>query len=310
MSFNTHVCFPSQLRYEQQISELEQQLEPKLQLDSGESAEGAELWRSQVQTLQAELEQVKQSHQKVVKSLQEQRESLQQQLKHKPQPSPGRHQRQAKAASGLRIERLNKDLALKTQSVQELSRTVDRLQRERSRMLSAPPPAESKRPAAKSLSSAAGGETFPAAQYEKTYQPIVFTGSESDTHDIVDDIGYMPCRFEPYASESGETNSESDSGDDNPPNDRQIPLDLQRLNNVEWCTCGYCRADNLETVQECVCCRELAKVQALNGNHGGSCITQHPGFEAVCLNEYVLDVAYSYYKQNHGHLNKSPHEYV
>ncbi|XP_033958321.2 centrosomal protein of 162 kDa isoform X2 [Pseudochaenichthys georgianus] len=169
------------LRYEQQISQLEQQLEPKLQLDSGESAEGAELWRSQVQTLQAELQQVKQSHQEGAKSLQEQIESLQQQLKHKPQPSPGRHQLQAEAASGLRIERLNKDLALKTQSVQELSRTVDRLQRERSRMLSAPPPAESKRPAAKSLSSAAGGETgggetFPAAQYEKTYQPTVFTG--------------------------------------------------------------------------------------------------------------------------------------
>ncbi|KAF3840366.1 hypothetical protein F7725_019083 [Dissostichus mawsoni] len=129
------------LRYEQQISELEQQLEHKLQLDSAESAEGAELW------------------------------------------SPGRHQRQAEAASGLRVERLNKDLALKTQSVQELSRTVDRLQRERSRMLSAPPPAESKRPAAKSLSSAAGGETgggetFPAAQYEKTYQPTVFTGTD------------------------------------------------------------------------------------------------------------------------------------
>ncbi|KAJ4931340.1 hypothetical protein JOQ06_025637 [Pogonophryne albipinna] len=163
------------LRYEQQISQLEQQLEPKLQLDSGESAEGAELWRSQVQTLQAELQQVKQSHQEGAKSLQEQIESLQQQLKHKSQPSPGRHQRQAEAASGLRIERLNKDLALKTQSVQELSRTVDRLQRERSRMLSAPPPAESKRPAAKSLSSAGGGETFPAAQYEKTYQPTVFT---------------------------------------------------------------------------------------------------------------------------------------
>ncbi|KAK5901402.1 hypothetical protein CgunFtcFv8_026279 [Champsocephalus gunnari] len=28
----------------------------------------------------------------------------------------------------------------------------------------------------------------------------------------------------------------------------------------------------------------------------------------VCLNEYVLDVAYSYYKQNHGHINKPPHE--
>ncbi|KAI9534744.1 hypothetical protein NQZ68_010130 [Dissostichus eleginoides] len=45
-------------------------------------------------------------------------------------------------------------------------------------------------------------------------------GSESDNHDIVvDDIGYMLYRFEPYASESDETNSESDSGDGNPPDD-------------------------------------------------------------------------------------------
>ncbi|KAI4797407.1 hypothetical protein KUCAC02_025136 [Chaenocephalus aceratus] len=107
-------------------------------------------------------------------------------------------------------------------------------------------------------------------------------------------------------TDSGETNSESDSGDGNPPDDRQIPLDLQRLKNVEWCTCGCCRADDLETVQECGCCRELAKVQALNGNHGGP--ASHSTL-TVCLNEYVLDVAYSYYQQNHGHLNKSPHEY-
>ncbi|KAF3861263.1 hypothetical protein F7725_000039 [Dissostichus mawsoni] len=90
-----------------------------------------------------------------------------------------------------------------------------------------------------------------------------------------------------------------------------LPLIIFLTTNIgHGCTCECCRADNLEAVQECVCCRELAKVQALNGNHGGSCITQHPGFEAICLNEYVLDVAYSYYKQNHGHLNKSPHEYV
>ena len=67
---------------------------------------------------------------------------------------------------------------------------------------------------------------------ESSYEAEV---SESDSHDNVDDIGYMPYRFEPYASESDsesdETNSESDSGDDNPPDDREIPLDLQRMNN-------------------------------------------------------------------------------
>ena len=66
--------------------------------------------------------------------------------------------------------------------------------------------------------------------FERVESSYEAEGSESDSHDIVDDIGYMPYRFEPYASES----DESDSGDDNPPDDREIPLDLQRLNNVEW----------------------------------------------------------------------------
>lgn len=108
------------------------------------------------------------------------------------QPSPGRHQRQAEAAFGARIERLNQDLASKTRTIQELSRTVERLQKERRNMLSVPSPrpdtrsTETKRQPgpAKTLCSATAGETngeeetFPAAQYEKTYQPTVFTGMD------------------------------------------------------------------------------------------------------------------------------------
>lgn len=104
--------------------------------------------------------------------------------------SPGRRQRQAEEAFGVRIERLNQELGAKTRSIQELSRTVERLQKERRNMLSVPNP----RPAPRSVETrrqpgpvkspgpAAAGEkcaeeeTFPAAQYEKTYQPTVFTG--------------------------------------------------------------------------------------------------------------------------------------
>ncbi|KAL7394319.1 hypothetical protein ABVT39_024209 [Epinephelus coioides] len=173
------------LRYEQQISELEQQLQ------AANCGVGNEPWTSQVQTLEEELQHVKESHQEKENSLQDQIESLQQQLKHKAQPSPGRHQRQAEAAFGARIERLNQDLASKTRTIQELSRTVERLQKERRNMLSVPNPrpdtrsTETKRQPgpAKTLCSATAGETygeeetFPAAQYEKTYQPTVFTGS-------------------------------------------------------------------------------------------------------------------------------------
>ncbi|XP_070690850.1 centrosomal protein of 162 kDa isoform X2 [Pempheris klunzingeri] len=173
------------LRYEQQISELEQQVE------AASSVAGTEPPTARVQTLEEELQRVKETHQEREKSLQDKIESLQQQLKHKAQPSPGRHQRQAEEAIGTRIERLNQEVATKTRTIQELSRTVERLQKERRNMLCAPSPraetrsTESKRPPgpAKTLGSASAGETcggedmFPAAHYEKTYQPTVFTGS-------------------------------------------------------------------------------------------------------------------------------------
>ncbi|TDH12178.1 hypothetical protein EPR50_G00068450 [Perca flavescens] len=194
------------LRYEQQISELETQLEQKQQLEAAHLAAGTERPRvSQGPTLEEELQRMKESHQEKEKSLQDQIESfqnqvesLQEQLKHKAstgatqaQPSPGRHQRQAEAAFGARIERLNKDLASKTKTIQELCSTVERLKKERKSTLSVPNPrtetrfAETKRQpgSAKALNPAAAGEThggeetFPAAHYEKTYQPTVFTGS-------------------------------------------------------------------------------------------------------------------------------------
>ncbi|KAM7420107.1 hypothetical protein PAMA_014693 [Pampus argenteus] len=175
------------LRYEQQISELEQQVEQKEQLTAA-SACGTQPSESQVRGLEEELQRVKEAHQQKEKSLQDQLESLQQQqLKQKAQPSPGRHHRQAEAAFGVRIDRLNQELAAKTQTIQELNRTVERLQRERRNMLSVPNtqhearPTDTKRqqPApTKILSLATAGEqSFPAAHCEKTYQPTVFTGS-------------------------------------------------------------------------------------------------------------------------------------
>ncbi|XP_034553537.1 centrosomal protein of 162 kDa isoform X2 [Notolabrus celidotus] len=174
------------LRYEQQISDLEQQLEQKHQLEAAGLKAEAEPSMSQVQILEEELQRAKETHQEKEKSLQDQMESLQQQLKQKAQQSPGRHQRQAEAAFGVRTDRLNQELAAKTRTIQELSHTVERLQKERRGMLSVrkprpqPRPAETKKQAgpAETVGSApAGEETFPTAQYEKTYQPTIFTGS-------------------------------------------------------------------------------------------------------------------------------------
>uniref|UniRef100_A0A8C2Z068 Centrosomal protein of 162 kDa n=1 Tax=Cyclopterus lumpus TaxID=8103 RepID=A0A8C2Z068_CYCLU len=171
------------LRYEQQISELEQQLEQQQQQQL--EAVGSEPRPAQAGTLEEELRRVEESHQERERSLQDQIEGLQQQLKHSAQPSPGRHQRQTEAAFGARIERLNNDLASKTRTIQELCRSVERLQKERRNMMPVPNPrpetrpTETRRQPAKTLrcASAGGEETFPAAHCEKTYQPTVFTGS-------------------------------------------------------------------------------------------------------------------------------------
>lgn len=92
------------------------------------------------------------------------------------QPSPGRQQRQAEAAFGVRIERLNQELSAKTRTIQELSRTVERLQKEKTSVLSAPNPRRETRTTQAKRQPGGGEETFPAPHCEKTYQPTVFTG--------------------------------------------------------------------------------------------------------------------------------------
>uniref|UniRef100_A0A3Q2E3T0 Centrosomal protein of 162 kDa n=1 Tax=Cyprinodon variegatus TaxID=28743 RepID=A0A3Q2E3T0_CYPVA len=158
---------------------LEQQL---LQTRPTEAAApAAELWTSRCQLLEEELRREKISHQEKEESLQEQIEALQQQLRPKVSSS---WFRQAEAAFGARIERLNRELATKNRRIQELNRTVERLKGERRGAPSAPRRSAESGPCAGPTGPqqhAAGTnmeeETFPAAQNEKTYQPTAFTGS-------------------------------------------------------------------------------------------------------------------------------------
>lgn len=90
-----------------------------------------------------------------------------------------RYQKQAEAAHITRMERLNQELATKSRTIQELKRTVERLQRERKSMLFSP-----KLKKNRTLSRETGKdpslvlvETFPSTHDEKDYQPGVFSGS-------------------------------------------------------------------------------------------------------------------------------------
>ncbi|RVE62287.1 hypothetical protein OJAV_G00155600 [Oryzias javanicus] len=107
-------------RHEQQISELEQQLEQKQQVKVEDSG------MADCRALEEELDRIREYHQEKEKNLLQQIKTLEQQLKTKAQPGPGRHQRQAEAAFGLRIERLNQELATKTRRIQELNHTYEK----------------------------------------------------------------------------------------------------------------------------------------------------------------------------------------
>ena len=71
------------------------------------------------------------------------------------------------------------------------------------------------------------------------------------------------------------------------------------------CTCGNCQV--LGRVEACICCHEIEAVQNKNIEAVTSgeceeqpqCITQHPGFHPVCINRWVLQVAWYQYKQQY-----------
>ena len=71
----------------------------------------------------------------------------------------------------------------------------------------------------------------------------------------------------------------------------------------------------MESVVESLCCREVSAfwslVEELSPRPADvTCLTQHPGFEAFCLNPFVLKIAYTHFKQDSGPLQASTHEYV
>ena len=77
------------------------------------------------------------------------------------------------------------------------------------------------------------------------------------------------------------------------------------LLNTPRCDCGNCNIELLRNAKECNCCREiqgcidaLQDKQVLDavGEKPLSCITQHPGFDAACLNRWSLSLAASQFK--------------
>lgn len=202
------VCVSFKVHYEGHICALQQRLE------AANVATELDGHRAQVQSLEEELERVRRGHQEREKSLQDVVEALQQQLKHKvsrlmpwitalvpcihtinlmlhsqARSSQAGREPHAEGAFRVRIERLNQELSAKTRTIQELSRSVDRLEKEKRNVLTVSssqtgtekqraetreqPGAARKHPSGRP----AAGETFPVTGYQKPYKPTIFEGT-------------------------------------------------------------------------------------------------------------------------------------
>ena len=75
--------------------------------------------------------------------------------------------------------------------------------------------------------------------------------------------------------------------------DLDVETEEWRLESMVWCTCTECIV--MSTTRECLCCRELDicihKMNLAGVNEDNACITAHPKFEMVVLEEEILRTA-------------------
>uniref|UniRef100_A0A8C1WP32 P2X purinoreceptor 7 intracellular domain-containing protein n=1 Tax=Cyprinus carpio TaxID=7962 RepID=A0A8C1WP32_CYPCA len=136
---------------------------------------------------------------------------------------------------------------------------------------------------------------------------------ESDSEEVAVGVdvnsydGPLPYNYEPPRRERGQAELRGRVNGQR----REIELWCEenrwRIGQVSWCLCGRCEA--MPSAVESVCCREVdaywSLVQNLDPPEDITCLTLHPGFEASCLNPFVLQIAYMNFRQEHGPLQAS-----
>ena len=63
--------------------------------------------------------------------------------------------------------------------------------------------------------------------------------------------------------------------------------------SLSRCFCSNCSTDLTTKAEECQCCQEIDRCGEVMEQFGDRqrCITLHPGFQDVCLNKHVLEIA-------------------
>ncbi|XP_038179768.1 centrosomal protein of 162 kDa isoform X2 [Arvicola amphibius] len=175
------------IQYEQRLEEQEQLLAHRLK----EAPQNQRNSSSRLKALETELVEIKEAHQVTVKKLEDEIDVLKHQnaeLEHKKNGKEDQdlqciefqvEQAHAKA----KLARLNEELAAKGREIQDLSKTVERLQKERRMMLSRQSPRSREEISAKRLKKEAlhpdrgNAHSFPGTLDAKLYHPHTFTDS-------------------------------------------------------------------------------------------------------------------------------------
>lgn len=190
--------FP-QIQYEQRLEEQEQLLACRLK----EAAQNQLDSPSRMKALEKELEEVKESHQSTVRNLEAEIDVLKHQnaeLELKKNDKDDKDFQSIEfqveqAHSKAKLVRLNEELAAKGREIQDLSKTVERLQKERRKMLShqhckAGEEITTKRLKRDGLHPGKGdANSFPGSLEGRLYQPRAFT----DAH--VSEVLQENCRL-------------------------------------------------------------------------------------------------------------------
>ncbi|KAL3876084.1 hypothetical protein ACJMK2_003691 [Sinanodonta woodiana] len=125
-----------------------------------------------------------------------------------------------------------------------------------------------------------------------------------------------PYMYEPILSSAqnasnSDESSESDSDDSHffkfSTEENEDSLLDEEVDEVNlWCSCQHCMT--MQTRSESKCCKDMNIVDGKMEEAGISCITEHDGFQANCLNEHVLETSYYEYLEEHEPNDQSIHE--
>ncbi|XP_028401050.1 uncharacterized protein LOC114524123 [Dendronephthya gigantea] len=168
--------------------------------------------------------------------------------------------------------------------------------------------------------------SYSCPEYEiedETYETASKDGYESELsyaveEELLDDEDVLAYTDEPLADDSW-VEEYIQRQEQHAREIEELSLRLSGENPVSsWCNCGNCNTENLVEAKECHCCTEIPNCAAAltltiddsvrvsessdddATNTQQTCITNHPGFDAICLNRWSLELAADNFKTRTG----------